>query len=502
MADLLFERAPIGMAVLDRDGATVRANAAMVALAGPLAAGVPIVAAFCPTCRDDVRTALAESLAGGETRPFAAAVPGPDGSRAVQVRPTPLYGADGRCGGLVLHVLDLTAQTRLEAQPAHGKRLQALGALAGGIAHDFNNLLTAILGAADEALQHPGLDPSLYDGLRHIRGGAQRGAALVAGLLASGRPRAPGPEVVRVNDAVRDISGLLRRLLGQQVRLEVELEEPGRLVRVDPTQLDQALLNLAVNARDAMPGGGRLTVRTGHLTLPEPQSHGAERVQPGRYVTIEVADTGCGIPPEVLPRIFDPYFTTKRDRGGSGLGLASVRGAARQAAGFVSVESEPGRGARFRVHLPLHEGPPPLPTPPPPRRPTASPPTRRLLLVDDEEAVRRLAERALTQRGWPVLAADSAEAALELVAGSGGAGGLALVVSDAVMPGMGGAALIRLLREAQPGLPAILTSGYADEAQRRAADAEGAGFLAKPYTPRALAALIKVTLSRHSTICS
>ena len=188
MADLLFERAPIGMAVLDRDGATVRANAAMVALAGPLAAGVPIVAAFCPTCRDDVRTALAESLAGGETRPFAAAVPGPDGSRAVQVRPTPLYGADGRCGGLVLHVLDLTAQTRLEAQPAHGERLQALGALAGGIAHDFNNLLTAILGAADEALQHPGLDPSLYDGLRHIRGGAQRGAALTRRADALGRP--------------------------------------------------------------------------------------------------------------------------------------------------------------------------------------------------------------------------------------------------------------------------------------------------------------------------
>ena len=324
----------------------------------------------------------------------------------------------------------------------------ALGELAVVIAHDLNNLLAAILGAAADALHRPGLDPALRDDLQLIQGSA----ALAGRLLAVGS-RAP-PQVVQVNQAVQGIAGLLRRVLGQRVQLDLALEEPGRLVRVDPAQLDRALLNLAVNAREAMPDGGRLTVRTGHLALPEPRLHGAERIEPGRYVTIEVADTGVGIPPDILPLVFDAHFTTRR--GGTGLGLASVRGVLLQAAGFVSVESRPGRGARFRIHLPSHEPP----------RPAVPPLTRRVLLVDDEDALRRLAERALTRRGWTVLAANSAEEALERVAGLSGADRPAVVVSDAVMPGMSGTALIRLLREAQPGLPAILTSGYADEASR------------------------------------
>ena len=361
---------------------------------------------------------------------------------------------------------------------------QAIGEQAGAIVHDLNNLLTAILGAADDALHRPSLDPTLHDDLQLILSSAQRGAVLAGRLLTSDKQRAP-TQIVQVNQAVQGIASLLRRALGQHVQLELALKEPGCLIRIDPAQLERALLNLAVNAREAMPDGGQLTVRTGHLALPEPRLHGAERIEPGRYATIEVADTGVGIPPDILPRIFDTYFTTRR--GGAGLGLASVRGVVRQSAGFVSVETRPGQGTQFRIHLPSHE----------PRCLAAPPPTRRVLLVDDEDAVRRFAERALTQRGWVVLAAATAEEALERVAGLSGADQPAVVVSDVVMPGMGGAVLIRLLREARPGLPAILTSGYASDASRAAAE-EGIAFLAKPYAASALAALIDAAVGQST----
>ena len=494
------------MALVDRTGAAVRANAALEALAGPVAVGVPIDAIFGLACRGRVRDALGRALAGEEALQFTAVVPGPGGDRTVQARPVPLPasrpGVD-RPTGLLLHVQDLTAQAELEARLAHGERLRALGELAGGVAHDFNNLLAAVLGAADEALARPGLDAPVREDLRQVRDGARRGAALAARLLALGAPPDASPGVVEVNDAVRDVSGLLRRLLGHGIELAVELEQPGGRVRVDPAALDHLLLNLAANARDAMPGGGRLTLRTGHLTLRRPRGGGAER---GRYATIEVADTGAGIPPEVLPRIFAPYFTTKRDHGGTGLGLAAVQDAAREAGGFVTVSSALGQGASVRVHLPLHEG---APAPAPPGLPSqdgdqpavqAPPrPTRRVLLVDDEGAVLRLAERALARRGWLVLAAGSAEEALDRVAALGGAGRLALVVADLSLPGMDGAALIRRLRAERPGLPAILASGLADAALRDAAEVEKVDILAKPYTPRALAARIGAMLDHAPT---
>ena len=324
---------------------------------------------------------------------------------------------------------------------------------------------------------------------QQILDSAGRGAGLVHQLLAFGRQQTLQPRALAVNEAITTLSSLLDRLLGAQVRLVLDLETPGRMVRVDPTQLDQVLVNLAVNARHAMPDGGTLTLRSGHINLYRSLILGEETIPPGRYVMIEVQDTGIGIPADVLPRIFDPFFTTRREHGGNGLGLSTVHGIVRQSDGFLAVESVMGKGSRFRIYLPrfdvehatakLEQKPVSL---------TSSGERRVVLLVDDDDAVRRVAERALIRRGWTVLAADQADAALALVAAEGGE--VCAVISDVVMPGMDGPALVRALRETLPGLPAILVSGYAEETLRRQLVGEGVVFLAKPYGLRDLADLL------------
>jgi two-component system cell cycle sensor histidine kinase/response regulator CckA len=295
------------------------------------------------------------------------------------------------------------------------------------------------------------------------------------------------PRVVAVNRAVSDLAPLLRRSLGERVRLQLMLEEPERAVRVDPGQLDQVLVNLAVNARDAMPDGGTLTLRTRRRTLLAPRRTGTETIPPGRYVSIEVQDTGTGIPPDILPRIFEPFFTT-RPSGGTGLGLSTVVGIVRQSGGFLEVETAPGQGSLFRILLP-RSGEAPAPAIPPAAAPVQATPTLAargtVLLVEDEDAVRRLAERALQRRGWHVLSADCGEAALALLV-PGQA--LACVVTDMVMPGMDGAALVMELRHrlARPDLPAIIASGYAEVLRHDAIGTAATAFLPKPYALRDL----------------
>ncbi len=414
-----------------------------------------------------------------------------------------LREADGSISGLILRITDLTAQTRLERQLANSQKLQAIGQLAGGIAHDFNNLLTAILAGTDLVLGRTDLDGEAREDIRQIRRGAERGAALVRQLLAFGRQQTLQPRVLAINEAIQDLAGLLRRLLGSRISLELDLETPGRLIRVDPTQLDQVLVNLAVNARDAMPEGGRLALRSGHVTLYRPLVRGQETIPPGRYVMVEVEDTGIGIPSDVLPRIFDPFFTTRRESGGTGLGLSTVHGIVRQSDGFLAVESEIGRGTRFRLYLPRHDvaelvAPPPAPKPASVAVPVAPRPGsdrgRTVLLVDDEDMVRGLAERALRQRGWEVLSADSAEAALALLEcrrANSARPPPSVLVSDVVMPGMDGTALVQAVRADYPELPAILVSGYAEEALRQDCTGPGIVFLSKPYTLKALLATVR-----------
>jgi two-component system cell cycle sensor histidine kinase/response regulator CckA len=388
----------------------------------------------------------------------------------------------------VLRLVDLRPERALQSQLAQAQRLQAVGQLAGGIAHDFNNLLTAISGAAEDLGSQTA--PEGQDDLAQIRTSAARGADLVRQLLAFGGQQTLQPRVVALNDAVRSAASLLGRLLGPGITLRLELEEPGRMVKIDPTQLDQVLVNLAVNARDAMHGGGTLTIATSRRLLLQPETDGAQVLPPGRYATLEVRDTGTGIPEDVLPRIFEPFFTTKRGSGGTGLGLSTVHGIVRQSGGFLSVQTRGDQGTCFRITLPRHEAPlaitdqaaPPMPPP-------LATDMAKLLLVDDEDAVRRVVARALRRAGWDVTEACCGDDALAFDAGP-----WSLLVSDVMMPGMDGPTLVRALRTRQPGLPAILISGYADAAQRKHLAKEDIGFLTKPF---AMAELVK--LAQNST---
>jgi two-component system cell cycle sensor histidine kinase/response regulator CckA len=276
---------------------------------------------------------------------------------------------------------------------------------------------------------------------------------------------------------------LLHRLLGSRVRLTVGLDEPGRRVRIDPTQLDQVIMNLALNARDAMPDGGALHIATGHAVVLQPEPLGQEKLPPGRYAMLEVADTGRGIPPKILPRIFDPFFTTKREQGGSGLGLSTVHGIVRQSGGFIAAESRPGQGTTFRIWLPRHEGAaetaPVRSAPRPVPRPMPTPVGGAVLLVEDEPPLLRLAARALRDAGFEVLTATCAAEALAIMDASATAP--VALVSDVVMPGIDGLTLAERVRARWPGLPVLLVSGYAEAALGRDLAAEGLRLLAKPY---------------------
>ena len=522
---LLFEDPSAGRLVADRHGRVVRASALlqrMVGAALDLAPGTPVQLLFAEADRDAAWSEIAAILHGpagpGAARPLTAQLVGDaDMPVTASVTCSPLIGLGAAPDGVLLSVHDVSMQSRLEAQLAQSQRLQAAGQLAGGVAHDFNNLLTAIVGGADAIAAHHGLDDETLEDIEVIRASAQRGAALVRHLLAFGRQQTFQPRVLALNAVVSELAAVLRRLLGNRVRLEVSLEQPGQLVRVDPTALDQVLVNLAVNARDAMPEGGTLTLHTGKLTLHRPLPRGAETIPPGSYVMVEVQDTGAGIPAEALPHIFEPFFTTRRDAGGTGLGLSTVHGIVRQCDGFLAVESAPGQGTRMRVYLPAWQGDAPAEEatdmPGRPAAPVAArgpngavqpslpfldppkPPRGAVLLVDDEDVVRRIAERALVRQGWRVLAAATAEAALELL-GTDLPVTLAVVVTDLVMPGMDGAELVQAVRArlGSPKLPAVLVSGYAAEELRdRIATVPGCGnmrFLAKPYDLKELAAAL------------
>jgi two-component system cell cycle sensor histidine kinase/response regulator CckA len=472
----LLDAASPGLALLDAEDRVLAWNPELARLCGPT---LPLRtgAAFASLVMPDEREGLMASLEAGKRVEVALAGAG---APRVQMERRRL-----REPGALIRIAPLAEVERTQ-QSAAAARLQSVGALAGGIAHDFNNLLTAISGSAEAALMREPAGDAAPE-LRQIMESAARGAGLVRQLLAFARQQALQPRVVALNEAVAAMSGLLERLLGRAVRLSVELEQPGRRVRIDPGQLDQVIMNLALNARDAMAGGGALRIATGHAVVLAPEPLGQEELPPGRYALLEVSDTGPGIPPELLGRIFEPFFTTRREQGGNGLGLSTVHGIVRQSGGFIACDSRPGQGTTFRIWLPRHDGPADAPALPAPGLPAAPPmppaPTEAegpdILLVEDEAPLLRLAERAFRRAGFRVRGAASAEEALEAL--EQGAPWPAALVSDVVMPGMDGIALAARLRQRDPGLPVLLVSGYAEVALGRDLAAERLRLLPKPY---------------------
>jgi len=496
-----FANAPVGIALLDRFGRLEEANRALGELFGTVPQdliGQPLIGFVNEEDRRDIAVKLAAAADGP-------AHPGPVELRLKGARDrtsvvflSRLDGGEAGDGGLMLHFIDVTEQKNLEIQFAQSQKMQAVGQLAGGVAHDFNNLLTAMIGFCDLLLMRfrPG-DPSFAD-IMQIKQNANRAANLVRQLLAFSRQQTLQPRILDITDVLVELSHLLRRLIGENIELKVVHGRDLGLAKVDQGQLEQVIINLAVNARDAMPEGGTLTIRTANVTQSNAMRRGPEVMPPGSYVSIEVSDTGFGIPKENLARIFEPFFSTKEVGSGTGLGLSTVYGIVRQTGGFIFVDSAAGRGAVFHIYLPRHHladgalAPRAEPIEPPGGRDLTGVGT--VMLVEDEDPVRIFGARALRNKGYKVLEAKSGEAALDLIQTAGE--NIDLLITDVVMPHMDGPGLVREVRETHPEMKVIFISGYTEDAFRQRLDSDSdIHFLPKPFSLKQLATKVKEVIS-------
>ncbi|HEY7385096.1 MAG TPA: response regulator [Beijerinckiaceae bacterium] len=499
-----FNNTPIAIATVDRRGRVVRHNASFVRLFGILrggngGGGESMASVVAENDRASFEKALGEASNGqGDVAPLDVNLTG-EGGRSARVWVSPVSDADGEGESALVYALDTTEQRQLEQQFAQAQKMQAVGQLAGGVAHDFNNVLQAILGYSDLLLaNHRPTDPAFQD-IMQIKQNANRAASLVRQLLAFSRRQTLRPEVLHLSDTLNDLSMLLKRLLGERVDLDLRHGRDLWPVKADVNQFEQVIVNLAVNARDAMPQGGKLTIRTDNVTEEEVRRLNLTGMPPADSVLIEMSDTGTGIPPEVMDKIFEPFFTTKEVGKGTGLGLSTVFGIIKQSGGFIYVDSVVGKGTSFRIYLPRH-----VPTAQEiaeeKAEPAAKPPAADLtgqgtiLLVEDEDPVRAVNARALTARGYTVLEAASGVEALQIIEESETS--VDLVVSDVVMPEMDGPTLLRELRTRYPDLKVIFVSGYAEDAfKKNLPEGESFNFLAKPFSLKQLVETVKQTLA-------
>ncbi|MFG1422541.1 response regulator [Roseixanthobacter liquoris] len=489
-----FSRSPLAMANVDGAGAVREANGSFARLfAGreSMLAGTRLEQLVAERDVPAVESLVRETLSGeGSASPVEVGIAGQGG------RSARLYAANLGPGGAgaAIYAVDTTAQRALEAQFAQSQKMQAIGQLAGGVAHDFNNVLTAILGYCDLLLaNHRPSDPSFPD-IMQIKQNANRAAGLVRQLLAFSRRQTLRPQVIQLTDVISDLSMLLRRLMGESISLQVEHGRELWPILVDVNQFEQVIVNLAVNARDAMPSGGVVTLRTLNVPAAACATYGdASNLAPADYVLVEVGDTGTGMPAEILEKIFEPFFSTKDVGKGTGLGLSTVYGIVKQTGGSVLATSELGKGSLFRVFLPRHEGAveeaQARPAEPEARVPDLTGQAS-VLLVEDEDAVRAFASRALSARGYRVVAAANGAEALEAMDEPGTS--FDVVVSDVVMPEMDGPSLLRELRRRDPKLKIIFISGYAEEAfAKNLPEGERFAFLPKPFSLKQLVAAVK-----------
>jgi two-component system cell cycle sensor histidine kinase/response regulator CckA len=506
-----FNNTPMAIATVDRSGRIVRSNALFARMFKGAGDGERSILA---TVAERERTALEHAIAKasegqGDIEPVEAALSA--GAEHFATFFVTAIDDDGErdSESAIIYALDTTERRALENQIKQQQKMDTVGQLAGGIAHDFNNVLSAIMMATDFLLgAHKPTDPSFAD-IMQIKQNANRAASLVRQLLAFSRRQTLRPQVLDLGESLSDLTILLRRLIGEKVKLDVVHGRDLWPVKVDLSQFEQVIVNLAVNARDAMPDGGKLMVRTANVAAGDPRIAAYKGMPDGDYVLVEVSDSGTGMPAEVMAQIFEPFFSTKDVGKGTGLGLSTVYGIVKQTGGFIYVDSEIGKGSTFRIFLPRHVAE---------KEDTAAAEkpavagaiaaantlaqvaqadlTGRgtVLLVEDEEGLRALNARGLTSRGYTVLTAANGVEALEELERNEGK--VDIVVSDVVMPEMDGPTLLKEMRKTNPGLKMIFVSGYAEEAFQKNLPPGGQfAFLPKPFTLKQLVEQVKNTLS-------
>ncbi len=511
--DSFIDNSPIAIAKLDEGGSVIECNRAFHALTQHTVQNrLPLRFSdlLTETSRQDIAQPLLAAQAGnvsGEAMTLTLQL-----SNTAEVTVTCYFSlVSGSLGSkhLILHLIDITEQKNLELRFAHSQKMQAVGQLAGGIAHDFNNLLTAMIGFCDLLLmRHPAGDQSFAD-IMQIKQNANRAANLVRQLLAFSRRQTLQPKVLDITDVLAELSNLIRRLIGENIELKMVHGRDLSHVRADQGQLEQVLINLAVNARDAMPNGGALTIRTQKTTISRDNPLPREFIAPseedssmpdGDYLQVEIIDTGTGIPRTILQKIFEPFFSTKAVGSGTGLGLSTVYGIIKQTGGYVYVSSTEGKGTNFSLFFPVVAA----------RDVTAAAVETAaaekseivdltgkgtLLLVEDEAPVRMFAARALRNKGYTVLEADCAEIAIDLMGHHGHE--VEIIVTDVIMPGMNGPTMIDKIVLQHPNIKVIFISGYAEDVFVNNYGAERSfNFLAKPFTLKQLAGKVKEVLGK------
>ena len=496
---VLLEMLPIGLALVDRDGRFLMMNKAFRQAGGIPGEEMPSYPGDLVVKED--KAAVADAVRRN------ARGPAMSGDLPVRLAHQPtepvaltVAGLRGLGDAAVLLLLkDNSEEAKLKRQIAQATKMQAVGQLAGGVAHDFNNILTAIIGHCDLMLMRHTPGDTDYDDLQQIKSNSNRAAGLTRQLLAFSRQQTLRPQVLQLPDVISEVSHLLKRLLGETVQLVVKHGRDLGPVRADPGQLEQVIVNLAVNARDAMAskGGGTLTIQTYSVKADQVADLGSEILPIADYSALSIADTGTGIPAAILSKVFEPFFTTKEVGKGTGLGLSTVYGIVKQSGGYIFADSKVGVGTRFSIYLPVHQveqesdaG----------RRQAKSGEegelwgTGTVLRVEDEPMVRTVAERALTRHGYKVLTATNGEEALEIIEQGEE---IALLISDVVMPLMDGPTMVREARKTRPELPILFMSGYAEEQLRKSIDIANVAFLPKPFSVQDLAEAVRNVLAAN-----